>query len=136
MANTITVEIVDADKSVYNGEGVLVSVSASQGEIGVMHGHTPLLSSLKPGHVTIKHADDSEDTMFISGGFIEVQPTHVTILADTAERAEALDQRMAEEAIREAQDAMRSATGPDFDKAQQSLAEASARLSLIKRLRK
>lgn len=136
MANTITVEIVDADQHIYSGEGVLVSASATMGEIGVMHGHTPLLSSLKPGHVTIKHADNSEDTMFISGGFIEVQPKHVTILADTAERAEELDKKMAEEAMKEAEEALRSATGPDFAKAQNALAEASARLSLIQRLHK
>lgn len=136
MANTISVEIVDADSSVYSGEGVLVSATASMGEIGVMHGHTPLLSSLKPGHVTVKHEDNSEDTMFISGGFIEVQPTHVTILADTAERVEALDKKMAEEAMKEAEEALRSATGPDFQKAQNALAEASARLSLIKRIHK
>ncbi len=65
MANTISVEIVDADSSVYSGNGVLVSATASMGEIGIMHGHTPLLSSLKPGHVTVKHEDGSEDTMFI-----------------------------------------------------------------------
>ncbi|PIE45044.1 MAG: F0F1 ATP synthase subunit epsilon [Gammaproteobacteria bacterium] len=134
MANTITVEIVDADSSVYSGEGVLISATASMGEIGVMHGHTPLLSALKPGHVTVKHKDDTEDTMFITGGFIEVQPTHVTILADTAERVEDLDRRMAEEAMKEAEAAMRSAAGPNFAKAQLALAEASARLSLIKRL--
>lgn len=134
MANTLTVEIVDADQSIYQGEGVLISASASMGEIGVMHGHTPLLSSLKPGHVTIKHSDDSEETIFITGGFIEVQPTHVTILADTAERVEELDKKMAEEAKREAEDMLRSATGPDFKKAQHALAEASARLSLIQRL--
>lgn len=134
MANTITVEIVDADRHIFSGEGVIVSATASQGEIGVMHGHTPLLSSLKPGHVTIKRADNTEENIFISGGFIEVQPTHVSILADTAERAEDLDKAAVEEAMKEAQAAMRSATGPDFAKAQNALAEASARLSLIKRL--
>ncbi|MGY0398353.1 MAG: F0F1 ATP synthase subunit epsilon [Ostreibacterium sp.] len=135
MANTISVEIVDTDQHIYSGEGVLVSATASMGDIGIMYGHMPLLSSLKPGHVTIKHADDSEETIFISGGFIEVQPHLVTILADTAERIEELDQELAEIAMREAQKTMRSATGPDFDKAQHALAEASARLSLIKRLR-
>ena len=136
MANTITVEVVDADRHIYSGEGVLVSASASQGEIGVMHGHTPLLSALKPGHITIKKADNSEDSIYVSGGFIEVQPSHVSILADSAERAENLDQKVAEEAMREAENELRSATGPDFNKAQQSLAEASARLSLINRLKK
>lgn len=135
MANTISVEIVDADQHVYSGEGVLVSISASQGEIGVMHGHTPLLSSLKPGHVTVKKADGSEDSMYISGGFVEVQPRHITILADTAERAEDLDRAAVEEAKREAEATLRSATGPDFRKAQLALAEASARLTLIRKLR-
>ncbi|PID65699.1 MAG: F0F1 ATP synthase subunit epsilon [Gammaproteobacteria bacterium] len=136
MANTISVEIVDADSSVYSGEGVLISATASMGEIGIMHGHTPFLSSLKPGHVTVKHKDGSEDEMFITGGFIEVQPTHVSILADTAERAEDLDKKMAEEAMREAQEALRSATGPDFNRAQSALAEASARLLFIQRIHK
>lgn len=136
MARTIAVEIVDADNTIYSGEGTLVSATATMGEIGIMHGHTPLLSSLKPGHVTI-HNDNAEDeVIFITGGFIEVQPSHITILADTAERVEELDKAMAEEAKREAEDALRSATGPDFAKAQHSLAEASARLSLIQRLRK
>lgn len=135
MANTISVEIVDADRSIYSGEGVLISATASMGEIGIMHGHTPLLSSLKPGHVTVKHADDSEENIFITGGFIEVQPKHVTILADTAERVEEMDKAKVEEAKREAEDALRSATGPDFAKAQIALAEASARLTLIKKLR-
>ncbi len=136
MANTITVEIVDADEHIFSGEGVLITASASQGEVGIMHGHMPFLSSLKPGHVTIKQADDNEINLFVSGGFIEVQPNHVTILADTAERAEDLDEKMAEEAKREAQDALRSAVGPDFNKAQNALAEASARLYLINRLKK
>ncbi len=136
MANTITVEIVDADRSVYSGTGVLVSATASMGEIGIMHGHTPLLSSLKPGHITVKHEDGSEDSMFITGGFIEVQPTHVSILADTAERVEELDEKMAQEAMKEAQEVLRSATGPDFQKAQNALAEASARLMFIKRIHK
>ncbi len=136
MANTITVEIVDADQHIYSGEGVIVSATASQGEIGVMHGHTPFLSSLKPGHVSIRKADDSQDDIFITGGFIEVQPTHITILADTAERAEDLDKAMAEEAMKEAKATLRSATGPDFKRAQHALAEASARLSLIQRLHK
>lgn len=136
MSNTITVEIVDADSHVYHGEGVIVTATAMQGEVGIMHGHIPLLSSLKPGHVTVKKADDSEESIFISGGFIEVQPTHITILADTAERVEELDQKMVEEAKSEAEVALRSATGPDFKKAQDALAEASARLSLINRLKK
>ncbi len=136
MTNTITVEIVDADQHIYSGEGVIVSATASQGEIGVMHGHTPFLSSLKPGHVSIRKADDSQDDIFITGGFIEVQPTHITILADTAERAEDLDKAMAEEAMKEAKATLRSATGPDFKRAQHALAEASARLSLIQRLHK
>lgn len=135
MANLITVEIVDADEHIFSGKGVLISATASTGEIGVMHGHTPLLASLKPGHVIIKQEDGSEESIFVSGGFIEVQPKHVTVLADTAIRAEELDRSMAEEAMREAQDALRSATGPDFKKAQLALAEASARLELIKRLR-
>ncbi len=135
MANTITVEIVDADSRVYSGEGVIVSVSASQGEIGVMHGHMPLLSSLKPGHVIVKHENGDEDSIFIDGGFVEVQPTHITVLADTAERAEEIDRAAVLEAKKEAEVALRSATGPDFQKAQNALAEASARLSLIQRLR-
>ncbi len=135
MANTITVEIVDADQHVYRGEGVIVSVSASQGEIGVMHGHAPLLSSLKPGHVIVKHENGDEDSVYISSGFVEVQPTHVTILADTAERAEEMDRAAVEEAKKQAEDALRDAKGPNFKKAQEALAEASARLSLINRLR-
>ncbi len=136
MANTINVEIVDADSHVYSGEGVLVTATATMGEIGIMHGHMPLLSSLRPGHVTVKHEDGSENTMFITGGFIEVQPTHVTILADTAKRVEDLDRKMAEDAMKEAKEEMRSATGPNFKKAQHALAEASARLSLIQRIHK
>jgi len=136
MPNMLNIEIVDADKSLYSGEGTMVIATASEGEVGIMHGHTPFLSSLKPGYIIVKKSDESKENIFISGGFIEVQPHHVNILADDAERADDIDEAKAEKAKRDAENELRDATGPDFTKAQQALAEASARLSMIQRLRK
>ncbi|MPV86614.1 ATP synthase F1 subunit epsilon [Ostreibacterium oceani] len=137
MANKIAVELVNVDNSVLlSTEADLLIATATTGEVGIMHGHIPFFASLKPGHVIIKNEGKADEAVFISGGFIEVQPQKVTVLADTAERFEALDEMMAEQAKREAESELRSATGPDFERAQMALAEASARLSLIKRLHK
>ncbi len=134
MANKIAVEIVSADRTIYSGEGELISATASTGEVGIMHGHTPLLASLKPGHVTISHEDQEDNMSFISGGFIEVQPNKVTILADTAERAEDLAEAAAQEAVDQAKESVRNAPqGADLEKAQRILAESEARMSLLKR---
>ncbi len=135
MTKNITVEIVSADESIYNGKGTIITATAVTGEIGIMPGHTPLLAALKPGYISIKQENGTYDSIFISGGFIEVLPTKVTILADTAERAEDIDKIAAKEAMEQARIKLRSATGVDYKKAQESLAEASARIKLITKLK-
>lgn len=135
MANTIAVEIVSADKTMFSGDANLVVATATTGELGVMHGHTPLLASLKPGHVILRR-DEGDTSIYVSGGFLEVQPKKVTVLADAAEHAEEIDQARIEQALQAAQEKLKDAKLGDinYNKAQQELVEASARLSLIKRL--
>ncbi len=135
MDKNISVEIVSADESIYSGAGILISATGASGELGIMHGHTPLLGALKPGYVSIKQKNGTVDSIFISGGFIEVLPEKVTILADTAERAEDIDKVAAEEAVTQAKNELRDATGVDYKRAQQALAEASARIKLVTELK-
>lgn len=135
MANKIAVEIVSADKTMFSGDANLVVATATTGELGVMHGHTPLLASLKAGHVILRR-DEGDKSIYVSGGFLEVQPNKVTVLANAAEYAEDIDQARIEQAIQAAQEKLKDAELGDinYNKAQQELVEASARLSLIKRL--
>ncbi len=139
MASSLKVEIVSAENEIWSGEASLVSASAQLGEVGIAPGHTPFISRIKPGEVRIKPADDSEDIdIYVSGGVIEVQPYVVTILADTALRAEEIDEAAAQQAMQEAEAALAGGKPGEIDyKAVQSqLAEASAQLQLIKKLRR
>ncbi|MBT6673710.1 MAG: F0F1 ATP synthase subunit epsilon, partial [Proteobacteria bacterium] len=91
---TVHVDIVSAEKEIFSGEAEMVFAPAIQGEVGIAPGHAPLLSRLGPGEVRVKLAAGSELAFYVSGGMLEVQPTTVTILSDTAERAEDLDEAL------------------------------------------
>ena len=131
----IQLDIVSAEQALFSGKVQSVIVSGSQGELGIMPGHTPLLSALKPGAVQLKHEQGDEESFYVSGGMIEVQPYHVTILADTAQRAHDLDEEKALEAEREARRKL-SEQSSDFDHsaALAELAEAAAQVRLIREM--
>ncbi|QBZ84234.1 ATP synthase epsilon chain [Hydrogenovibrio crunogenus] len=135
MAVSMQVDIVSAEGSLFSGKADMVFAQAADGEVGILPKHTQLLTQLKPGQVRVVSGDE-EDNFFINSGVLEVQPSVVTILADTAIRAEDLDQAAAEEAKRRAEDAMQQAkTDTDIARAQIELAEAVAQIQTITKLR-
>ena len=89
---TIHVDIVSAESEIFSGKAEMVFAPAVLGEVGIAPGHTPLLTQLGPGEVRLQFEDGSEEGFYVSGGVLEVQPKVVTILSDTAERAEDLDE--------------------------------------------
>ena len=124
-AKTFRLEIVSAAESLFSGEANFVVVPGIDGELGIFPNHTPLLTKIKPGTLKFRAKDESEETLFfVAGGFLEVQPTVVTVLADTVVRGEEIDQARAEEARRIAEEAISRA--PE-DKV--ALATAQAELS-------
>ncbi len=136
MSMTIHVDIVSAEASIYSGLAEMVYAPAEMGELGIAPRHTPLITRLKPGEVRVDTGKE-ELGFFISGGILEIQPHVVTVLADTAIRADDLDEAKALEAKKRAEDALADkASDIDFAKAQAELAEATAQLQAIGRLRK
>jgi F-type H+-transporting ATPase subunit epsilon len=106
--NTLHIEVVTAERELYNGEADLVSAPGSEGRIGILPRHAALLTTLMPGELNIK-LGDAEEPLFVSGGFLEVSDNSVTVLADTAEHAEEIDQARAEAARRRAQESLEQA---------------------------
>lgn len=129
--------IVSAEESLFSGDVKRVVAHGSVGDLGILPNHTPLLTSLFPGPVRVVKEDNSEEIFYISGGFLEVQPTEVVVLADTAIRAEDLDEAAAKAAIRVAEDQLRDKSAQqDFSKAASSLAQAAAQLRTIGELKR
>ena len=134
---TFHCEIVSAETELYSGEVAMVSARGTIGELGIMAGHAPLLTGINPGPVYLRQEDGSEEVFFASGGFIEIQPGYVTILADTAARAEDIDEAEAEAARQAAEKAIADkAADFDFSVAAAQLAEAMAQQRTIEELRK
>jgi F-type H+-transporting ATPase subunit epsilon len=137
MAHTIHVDVVSAEELIFSGPAEFVVLPGMVGELGILPGHTPLLTEIKPGAVRIKIPDQAEDELvFVQGGFLEVQPNQVTVLADTAIRAKDLDEKAALEAKRMAEEAMENKTSrEEIAQAEGELAAALAQLQAIRRLR-
>jgi len=137
MAMTIHVDVVSAEESIFSGLAEFVVLPGEAGELGILPGHMPLMSRIKPGAVRIKLPDNKEELIFVAGGLLEVQPNLVTVLADTAIRGKDLDHAKANDAKAKAEEAMASrASELDYARAQAELAEAVAQLSAISKLRK
>jgi F-type H+-transporting ATPase subunit epsilon len=137
MAMTVHCDIVSAEQSLFSGLVELVVATGSQGELGVAFGHAPLLTDLKPGPVRIIKQDGEEEIYYLSGGFLEVQPDTVSILADTALRADDLDEAAAMEAKKHAEDDLSNQGGEfDYSRAVSQFAAAAAQLRTIEQLRK
>jgi F-type H+-transporting ATPase subunit epsilon len=107
--NTIKVDVVSAEQSLFDGVATFVALPGESGELGVLPGHTPLITRIRPGTVKIVLADGTEESIFVAGGLLEIQPDHVTVLSDTAIRAADLDEAKAEEARRRAEESLRNA---------------------------
>jgi len=137
MANKIRVDVVSAESAIYSGNAEMVFVTGSQGELGIAAQHTPLLTTIKPGQVRIQQADGLEQVFYISGGMLEVQPNVITILADTAVRAEDLDEAAALEARQSAEKALAEHKGEiEYSSVLAELAQTAARLRAIRQLKK
>lgn len=117
---TLHVDVVSAESSIFSGEAKFVVLPGEAGELGILPGHTPLISRIRPGTLKIVRPDDGEETVFVAGGILEVQPGSVTVLADTAIRAADLDEAKAEAARQKAEEALRNAK----DKADIAVVEA------------
>ena len=137
MANTIHVDVVSAEESIFSGEAEFVVLPGVLGELGIYPRHTPLLTEIRPGAVRIKPpGGGAEELVFVQGGFLEVQPHVVTVLADTAIRAKDLDEVKAQEAKRAAEEAMQNKTSKEeIAKAEAELSAALAQLEAIRKLR-
>jgi len=137
MANTIHVDVVSVETQIYSGEAEFVVLPGVDGELGIYPRHTPLFTQIKPGAVRIKVPGvDQEELVFVQGGFLEVQPHVVTVLADTAIRAKDLDEVKALEAKKAAEEAMlNKSSKEEIATAEAELASAMAQLEAIRKLR-
>jgi F-type H+-transporting ATPase subunit epsilon len=137
MANTIHVDVVSAEEQIFSGEAEFVVLPGIVGELGVYPRHTPLLTQIKPGALRVKlPGNDQEELVFVQGGFLEVQPHVVTVLADTAIRAKDLDEVKALEAKKAAEEAMQNQNSKEaVAAAEAELAAAMAQLEAIRKMR-
>lgn len=136
MANTIQVDIVSAEHELFSGEATMVFAPAVQGEVGIAPRHTPLLTPLNAGDVRVQTEDGEEQIIYVSGGMLEVQPHLVTILSDTALRAEDIDEEAALKAKEDAERALADRqAGVDEARARAELLQAAAQLSALRKLR-
>ena len=136
MSMTIHCDIVSAEQEIFSGLVQSLVATGSQGELGVNYGHAPLLTDLVPGPIRILKQNGDEEVYYVSGGFLEVQPGVVSVLADTAIRAGDVDEAAAEEARQAAEHALANQTGDfDYGRASAQLAEAAAQLRTLQKMR-
>jgi F-type H+-transporting ATPase subunit epsilon len=136
MANTLHVDVVSAEESVYSGEAEFVVLPGESGELGIYPQHTPLITRIKPGAVRIKPVGATEELIFVAGGILEIQPKVVTVLADTAIRGDDLDEAKANEALKNAEQARAKAQDrQEIASVEGELAMLAAQLAIIKKLR-
>lgn len=138
MANTIHIDVVSAEESIYSGEAEFVVLPGEAGELGIYPRHIPLITRIKPGSVRIQPAGGGEEELiFVAGGILEVQPKMITVLADTAIRGHDLDEAKANEALRRAKEAMeKSQDKQEIATLQAEFASMAAQLAAIAKLRK
>jgi len=137
MAMTVQCDIVSAERAIFSGTVEMVIATGTLGEVGITYGHAPLLTGIKPGPVRLIKAGGEEEIFFVSGGYLEVQPYHITVLADTALRADDMDEAAALEAQNLAQQQLANQSSEiDFQRAAIQLAEAAAQLRTLQAIRK
>ena len=135
--NTIHVDVVSAEESIFSGEAVFVALPGESGELGIKPRHTPLITRIKPGSVRIQMADGSEEFVFVAGGILEVQPDCVTVLSDTAIRGKDLDEEKSNAAKLAAEEALKNAKGDlDIARIQSEIAIMAAEVSAARKFLK
>ena len=134
--STIQVDVVSAEESIFSGVAKFVALPGESGELGIMPGHTPLITRIKPGAVRIEKAEGGEEFVFVAGGILEVQPNHITVLSDTAIRGKDLDEAKANEARKQAEESLKNAKSEiDMAMATSELAVLAAQLSALRKYR-
>ncbi|MDD2844812.1 F0F1 ATP synthase subunit epsilon [Rhodoferax sp.] len=134
--NTIHVDVVSAEESIFSGEARFVALPGEAGELGIYPRHTPLITRIKAGSVRIQLADGGEEFVFVAGGILEVQPDCVTVLSDTAVRGKDLDDEKANEAKLAAEEAVKNAkTDLDLARASSELAVMAAQIAALRKYR-
>ena len=134
---TIHVDVVSAEAAIFAGNAKFVALPGEAGELGILPGHVPLITRIKPGAVRIEKEDGDEEFVFVAGGILEVQPNSVTVLADTAIRGHDLDEAKANEAKKRAEEMMANrGSDLDFARAQSEFAVAAAQLAAIAKFRR
>ncbi len=137
MALTVECDIVSAEQEIFKGQIAMLIATGTLGDLGITPNHTPLLTELKPGPIRLVTDSGEEEVFYVSGGFLEVQPNQIKILADTALRADDMSEAAAEEAKLQAEKALENQSGEfDYSKAATQLAEAAAQLRTVQALRK
>lgn len=138
MAVSVHIDVVSAEESIFSGLTEFAVLPGEMGELGIMPGHTALITRIKPGAVRLKiPQQEQEELIFVAGGILEVQPNLITVLADTAIRGKDLDEAKALDAKRKAEEAMADKNAEmDYARAQAELAEAIAQLAAINKLRR
>ena len=137
MTSTIRCDIVSAEKDIFSGSVQMVIVTGAMGELGIAPQHAPLITRIKPGYVRVTMENGEHQEFYVSGGILEVQPQKVSVLADTAVRAADLDEAQASLAKEEAERLLANRTDAmEIAEAQVKLAEATAQLQALERLRK
>lgn len=135
--STMQVEVVSAEHEIFSGLATMVIATAAGGELGIYPQHTPLLTNLKPGDVRIITESGEEQVIYVSGGILEITPKKITVLSDTAIRADDLDEAAALEAQRKAEQALKDSKADiDYARAKAELAQAAAQVAALKKLMK
>jgi F-type H+-transporting ATPase subunit epsilon len=136
MANTIHVDVVSAEESIFSGEARFVALPGEAGELGIYPRHTPLITRIRPGAVRIETADGGEEFVFVAGGILEVQPNTVTVLSDTAIRGKDLDEEKASKSKAAAEETLKNAKSDiDIALAQSELAVMAAQIAALRKYR-
>lgn len=136
MTSSVHCDVVSTEKSLFSGSAEMVVVSGESGDLGILPGHTPILTSIRPGPVRIIKQGGDQEIIYASGGYLEVQPNKVIVLADTALRAKEINESRAMQAREKAQKEMENSKGKmDYSRAASKLARASAMLRTLEELR-
>ena len=134
--STIQVDVVSAEASIFSGKAKFVALPGEAGELGILPGHVPLITRIRPGAVRIEKEDGGEEFVFVAGGILEVQPHGVTVLSDTAIRGKDLDEAKATDARKAAEEAVKNAQSDlDLAKAQSELAVMAAQIAALRKYR-
>jgi len=134
--NAFQVDVVSSEEKIFSGQAKFVALPGESGELGILPGHTPLITRIKPGSVRIELADGGQEFVFVAGGILEVQPHCVAVLSDTAIRGKDLDESRAEAAREVAQEAIKNAKSAiDLAAAHAELLVVAAQVTALRRYR-